>query len=181
MGRCVKIIVAYDYLQEFWRGSFHISTHYGSTADVRDLGYVHNIFKSKVGPYPALVMLVTGAHAESYMLLSESERRHAVFAQLAHMYDCDISVTSNFVEFVEKDWSGDAYSSGCFAGILPAGVLTTLREHIYNSSFDGDVHWASTEIAVKHYGYMEGALVAGKTAAEGCLSNLALPSNRNSR
>ena len=170
MGRCVKIIAAYA--EAFWTGSFHISTYYGDKADIRDQGYAHNIFKSSVGSYPALVLLITGSYADTFILLDESSRKAAIFKQLSCMYSCELAVASDPVEYIEKDWCGDEYSSGCFAGILPVGALTTLKEHIYNGSFDGDIQWASTEIAAAHYGYMEGALIAGKSAAHGCLKSL---------
>ena len=28
------------------------------------------------------------------------------------------------VDYVEKDWNGDAYSGGCYSSVFPPGVVT---------------------------------------------------------
>ncbi len=74
------------------------------------------------------------------------------------------------VEFIDHDWSEDAWAGGCPVAGLPPGLLTATG-HRLREPF-GNVHWAGTETAEDFCGYMEGALEAGIRAAEEVLSRL---------
>jgi monoamine oxidase len=67
------------------------------------------------------------------------------------------------VLYVEKDWSAEPYSRGCYAGVLGPGAWTgygrLLREPV------GRIHWAGTETATRWMGYMDGAIQSGRRAA----------------
>jgi monoamine oxidase len=64
---------------------------------------------------------------------------------------------------VEKDWSSEVYSRGCYAGVLGPGAWSgfgrALREPV------GRIHWAGTETATRWMGYLDGAIQSGKRAA----------------
>jgi monoamine oxidase len=67
------------------------------------------------------------------------------------------------LDFVEKDWSAEPYSRGCYAGVLGPGGWTefgrALREPI------GRLHWAGTETATRWMGYFDGAVQSGRRSA----------------
>ena len=71
--------------------------------------------------------------------------------------------------YIEKDWSAEPYSRGCYAGVLGPGAWTSygraLREPV------GRVHWAGTETATRWMGYFDGAIQAGRRAAEEVLAS----------
>lgn len=66
--------------------------------------------------------------------------------------------------YQECDWSKEQYSGGCFAGILPPGVMTRVGDAARKPF--GLVHFAGSEAACEFYGYMEGAVGAGMRCAE---------------
>ena len=70
---------------------------------------------------------------------------------------------ANPTGYVEKDWSAEPYSRGCYAGVPTPGTWTAygraLREPV------GRIHWAGTETATRWMGYFDGAIQAGKRAA----------------
>ena len=69
----------------------------------------------------------------------------------------------NAVEVHEKSWELDPHTEGCVTPMEP-GLLTAygpaLREPV------GPIHWAGTETSAIWCGYMDGAVRAGKRAAE---------------
>ena len=71
----------------------------------------------------------------------------------------------------EKDWWSDKYGAGCFSGTLPPLAMTSLKESMYSSSFDGNMFHASTECSREYYGYMEGAVLSGEQAAKECIQS----------
>jgi len=161
-ARCVKIILSYP--KAFWEEErFNFTDRFGDV-DKTEVGYMHNILKSQLGEYPALIGLITGGYADRFALLSQEERREAVFKQLSTMYGCGMNVASQPVEYWEKNWSEEMYSQGCFSGVFPPRILTTCKENIRAPT--GNVHWAGTETASFYVGYMEGASSSGERAAQ---------------
>src|SRR5690606_16818123 len=68
-------------------------------------------------------------------------------------------------DYVEKDWTAEEFSRGCYGAHFAPGVWTgfghALRPPV------GRIHWAGAEYATEWNGYMEGALRSGSvTAAE---------------
>lgn len=164
-GKCVKIIVAYTH--PFWETKAPVQ----SEVCINDIGFVHNIYLGSVGPYPALVGLITGSAASTYAALPEAQRKKAVYTQFALMYNCAFDLVSKPVEYVEKNWCVDNFSAGCFSGILPPGLLTSYGEDI-RSVTAGVIHWAGTETSTVYYGYMEGAVLSGERTAVEIMDSL---------
>jgi monoamine oxidase len=173
MGSCIKIIIGYK--SNFWK----LSTS-NNTLNLRDPPrlsilefyrdcFIHNIFSSRIGPYPTLVCLVTGSYAIKLAAYSEVERKSIILNQIVRMY-CKIDDILSKEEalnphiYIEKNWCHEKFSGGCYAGIYPPGVLTSVREYM-RSSF-GHVHFASTENATEYEGYIEGAIRSGEKAAD---------------
>jgi monoamine oxidase len=73
-------------------------------------------------------------------------------------------------DYVEKDWSGELWSRGCYVGVAPPGVLLDYGEQLRRPS--GRVHWAGTETATIWNGYMEGAVRSGERVAQEVLAEL---------
>ncbi len=74
------------------------------------------------------------------------------------------------IEYVDKDWTAEQWSQGCYGAVMPPGVLTTVG-HLMRKPF-GAVHWAGTETATEWSGYVEGALESGDRASREVLSAL---------
>ena len=90
----------------------------------------------------------------------EAERREAVVGTFARIFG---ERAANPTGYVEKDWSSEPYSRGCYAGVPTPGTWTAygraLREPV------GRIHWAGTETATRWMGYFDGAIQAGRRAA----------------
>jgi monoamine oxidase len=70
---------------------------------------------------------------------------------------------ANPARLVERDWSAEEYSRGCYGAVFPPGTLVSygkaLREPV------GRIHWAGSETATVFPGYMDGAVRSGERAA----------------
>nr|MCU0296326.1 FAD-dependent oxidoreductase [Candidatus Nanopelagicales bacterium] len=67
------------------------------------------------------------------------------------------------IDYVDKDWTAEQWSRGCYGATMPPGVLTTVG-HLMRTPHEL-VHWAGTETATQWSGYVEGALESGERAA----------------
>jgi monoamine oxidase len=72
--------------------------------------------------------------------------------------------------YVDRDWSAEPFTRGCYGAHLPPGAWTTwgpaLRRPV------GCVHWAGTETAERWTGYIDGAVESGERAAAEVLAAL---------
>jgi monoamine oxidase len=107
-----------------------------------------------------LLAVLEGRDARELGRSSEAERREAVTGGLARIFGPEAAKPSGYVE---KDWSAEPYSRGCYAGVLGPGAWTAygtwLRDPIDR------IHWAGTETATRWMGYFDGAVQSGKRAA----------------
>ena len=67
-------------------------------------------------------------------------------------------------QHLERDWSADPWTRGCYAGFLPPGALTSYGPALRTPV--GRIHWAGTETAEDWNGYIEGAIRSGDRAAD---------------
>lgn len=106
-----------------------------------------------------LVVFLLGDRARQYAGRRE-ERKRAVIAALAELFGERALSPS---DYHDHDWCSEAYSRGCYSGIFGPGILSScgaaLREPV------GGIHWAGTETAIDHEGYMEGALESAERVA----------------
>ena len=146
---------------------------------IGNVGLLSNIFEATVGPYPALIGLITGRHAQSYHNMSNDGalKQQVVLTQIHEMYckgetndNGDKSNLPQPLAFVSKDWSLDEQpSGGCFCAVVPPSkdALFGHGAHLLQQPLvPGRIVLASTESSTAFYGYMEGAARAGARAAQ---------------
>jgi len=154
MGSVIKCVAVYS--APFWRARGY------SGEAVLDRGPVRIAFDDSPedGGHGALVGFVLADAARRIGAASAAERRREVLAALARCFGDE---AARPVDYVEKDWSEEPWTRGCYAGLMPPGALTSygaaLRAPV------GRIHWAGTETAVRWNGYMDGAIESGERAA----------------
>ena len=76
----------------------------------------------------------------------------------------------DIVGYVDRDWSAEPFTRGCYGAHLPPGAWTVygpaLREPV------GRIHWAGTETAERWTGYIDGAIDSGQRVAAEVLATL---------
>lgn len=72
------------------------------------------------------------------------------------------------IAYYDHSWRHDEWARGCYAGVAPAGHWTTVGHQLRKPH--GLIHWAGTETSTHWTGYFEGAVRAGKRAAEEILA-----------
>jgi monoamine oxidase len=153
-GSVIKCIAAYD--RPFWRER-------GCSGEAfSPRGFVRATFddSSADGSHAALVAFVVGDAARRLGTLPEQERRQLVLADLARLHG---SAAHTPRAYVDKNWLADEWSGGCYVGVLAPGLLTQIGVALRAPV--GRLHFAGTETAVRHLGYLEGALESGERAA----------------
>jgi monoamine oxidase len=107
-----------------------------------------------------LLGFIEGDDARLWGERPAAERRAAVLESLARYLGPRARAA---LDYLEHDWSADPWTRGCYAGLMPPGVLTSygtaLRAPV------GRIHWAGTETAEVWNGYMDGAVRSGERAA----------------
>lgn len=155
MGAVIKVHIAYDV--PFWRRR----GLNGSVASLdRRLGAVFDQSLDDAG-IGVLVGLIDGDHAVAASALSHEDRRGVVIADLVHYFGAE---AARPLAYVEQDWLAEEWSRGGYAAHMGPGVMTGYGDALREPC--GRIHWAGTETATDHIGYFEGALQAGKRAAE---------------
>ena len=147
MGATVKVLCVYD--KAFWREK-------GLSGEVVfTRGPVSVVFDntSVDGKVPCLVAFIVGDPARRW-----SRALAAAFGPEAR----------RAVEVAEQDWSEEPWTRGCPVANLAAGAMRGAgglsREPV------GRIHWAGTETADEWTGYLEGAIEAGRRAANEVLA-----------
>jgi monoamine oxidase len=153
MGSVIKCMAVYE--EPFWRDD-------GLSGQAISLpGPAQVVFdNTPSNGSPGLIAFLEGRDARELAHLPEAERREAVLHGFQRLFG---RRAAHPVLYVEKDWSAETYSRGCYAGVLGPGAWTgygrLLREPV------GRIHWAGTETATRWMGYMDGAIQSGRRAA----------------
>lgn len=161
MGSVIKYIATYE--KPFWREAGY------SGELVTDGGAVGLAFddSSHDGKQAALVAFTDGGPAREMGDLSPEDRRTAVLQHLSQYFGPQAAQP---LDFIEKNWMDEQWSRGCYVGLMPPGVMTTLGEALRTPC--GRIHWAGTETATKWMGYIDGAVEAGYRSAEEVMARL---------
>jgi len=152
MGSVVKCIAVYP--TAFWRDA-------GLSGEaVSTRGPVRLAFDDSAhdGTQHALVAFLLGETATA--LADPERRREAVIASLVDLFGPEARDPTHYLD---QDWTRERYSGGCYVGYMPPGVMTTCARTLREPW--GRVHWAGTETATEHCGYLDGAIQAGHRAA----------------
>lgn len=107
-----------------------------------------------------LLGFAEGRHAHELRALSLDARRRAVEDTLVR---CFGGQARDSIDYVEKDWAAEEWSAGCYGGRLAVGAWCHYGDALRRP--EGVVHWAGTETAEVHNGYMDGAVGSGHRAA----------------
>lgn len=162
MGSVIKIQAAYD--EPFWRRNGLSGQALGLEDEV-SLTYDNSPPDGSIG---VLAAFIEGARARDLAQRSPDARREVVLDRLAAYFG---PRAREVTEYVERDWSAEPYTRGCYGGRLGAGVWTQYGKALVPAV--GRIHWAGSESAEVWNGYMDGAVRSGRRAAGEVLSSLA--------
>jgi monoamine oxidase len=154
MGSVVKCVAAYP--RAFWRERGY-SGEVISDAGPVAIGYDDS---SASGDHPALVGFVLAQGARAWAGDPGEARKRAVLDCFVRFFGPE---AASPVDYVDLDWAHEPWSGGCYVGLMPPGLLSAAGEGLRAPA--GRVHWAGTETATEHCGYLDGAIEAGERAA----------------
>lgn len=158
-GSVIKMQLVYD--EPFWRRD-GLSGNSASDAGPVDATMDGSRPNAARG---IMVAFLEGDHARALGAIDAVARRAAVLQHLERLFG---PRAGQPLEFVERDWSAEEYTRGCYGAHLPPGVWTrygpALREPV------GRIHWAGTDSATVWAGYMDGAIESGERAAAAVLA-----------
>ncbi|MFF6983729.1 flavin monoamine oxidase family protein [Streptomyces sp. NPDC008343] len=154
MGSVIKVNVLYD--RPFWRED-GLSGQVVSLEDPLSVVLDNTPHGSKHG---VLVGFFEGRHARRMSSQSVEQRRDAAVKCLTKFFGARAAQP---LDYLDKDWTAEEYSRGCYGGRLGAGVWTAYGPHLREPI--GVIHWAGTETASVWNGYMDGAVSSGHRAA----------------
>ena len=145
------------YATPFWRGQ-------GLKGQVSSVGTIYSVFDNSPADTSCGILEVFAASGALPV------RRNIRLAQIKNTLSAYFGPQANQpIDYVEKDWGGERWISGCVSPLGPKFLTTfgpALREPI------GRIHWASAETAGVWNGKMEGAVRAAQAAAEAVLNVL---------
>jgi len=179
MGCIIKTVMRYS--TPWWRESNYsgLMMQLSDTADSNDsdelpppVGYTyddcHDEQHDGAQPFYAIMGFVFGAAGRRWLTRTAAERKAAIAAQYATVFQCDAA--RHPVDYYEYNWNADEYSRGCYNAVMPPAAMTELRQQL-RTPFAG-VHFAGAETAFVWPGYMSGAVEAGERAAHEVLQAL---------
>jgi monoamine oxidase len=154
MGSVIKIWIAYS--TPFWRARGFSGLF---SSDVAAFGPAFDVTPpgTQVG---ILAGFFDAKNSVEWSARTSEQRRAEVIRCLTGAFGAQAQAP---LEYIEKNWTQERYSLGCYTGTLGPGALTqfgpTLRESI------GRIFFAGTESSPIWAGYIEGALRSGARAA----------------
>ncbi|RWE09261.1 MAG: flavin monoamine oxidase family protein [Mesorhizobium sp.] len=120
---------------------------------------------SKDGGHPALVVFVGGPLALRWRELGDAALRAEVTARLKEALGTD---AGSFTDFSCRDWTDDRWSGGGYSDLIIDTSATDAEQTLLAGA--PPVYFASSELSPSFPGYVEGAIVAGRIAAQKILS-----------
>jgi monoamine oxidase len=154
MGSVIKVNAVYD--EPFWRDDGLSGRAVG---DLRPIKFTFD--NSPRGGKPGvLIGFIEGRDARHYSAAGEEERRSAVLRCLEAYFG---PRAARPARIVERDWSAEEYSRGCYGAVFPPGTIVSYGKALRQPV--GRIHWAGSETATLFPGYMDGAVRSGERAA----------------
>jgi monoamine oxidase len=158
-GTSIKVEAVYK--KPFWRAR-------GLAGQVTsDTGPIKITFDNSPpdGSPGVLLGFVEGHDARVFGTLSAAQRRKQAIACFVRYFGHQ---AANPIGYIEKNWTEEQWTRGCYGGFLPPGVLTDYGRAIREPF--GRVHWAGSETSDYWNGYMDGAVRSGELAAREVLA-----------
>lgn len=160
-GAVVKCMAVYP--TPFWREAGF------SGQAASDEGPVQVIFDNSPpsGTPGVLLAFLEGSHAVRSSSATVEQRRKVVLDAFVDFFG---PRAADPVRYIERDWSAEEWTRGCYGGHLPPGAWTQLGPALARPV--GPLHWASSETGTRWSGYMDGAVESGERAAAEALAAL---------
>jgi len=154
MGSVVKCMAVFA--KPFWREK----NLTGQAVDTT--GLIFSTFDNSPasGTPGIMVGFSVGSAAEQMRRLTSDQRRKVFLESLVRMFGPEAASPASYLE---HSWADEKWSRGCFTGVFPPGVWTSLGPSLWKP--EGRIHWAGTETARQWTGYIEGALESGERAS----------------
>jgi len=161
MGSVIKVVAIYE--KPFWR-----ERNLNGQAVIMQGPLASTFDDSPPEGSPGVLLAFSpGARSWEFAKLSTDERKRIVIEEFVRLFG---SQAARPLEYLEKDWTADPWTRGCYFGLAAAGSITgplrTLREPV------GRLHWAGSETALQFYGGMNGAVGSGQRAAREVITRL---------
>ena len=122
------------------------------------------------GNYGILMGFTIGNRAKDYFSKGESDRKSEMKTILKKYFG---TLAESPIQYIDFSMSDEEWSRGCYAGLMPTGAWTGFRD-AYRKTED-PYYFAGTEAATRWHGYIEGAVLAGETAADLVSNSLKIP------
>jgi putrescine oxidase len=112
-----------------------------------------------------VVTFLAGENAELAGRMSPDDRRRQVLEGMAKYVGPRATAPVNYIEV---DWSGQAWTRGAYGTSFGPGGLTRFADDLRRPV--GPIEWACTDIAGRGHIHMDGAIRMGRRAAAECLA-----------
>ncbi len=159
MGTLMKCDAVYP--TPFWRAAGLSGMGLADSGAVR-VSFDNSPPDASVG---VLLAFVGGSTWRRYGTMPFAQRRDAVLAGFARLFGPQALTP---VEYVEQDWTHERWTLGSPIASAGTGTITAFGDQIRRPF--GRVHWAGSETSTYWAGFMDGAVRAGKRAAQEVLA-----------
>lgn len=161
MGTVIKLHVVFE--RPWWRAR-GLSGQVLSDGAGPQVVYDNSVPGSALG---VLLAFLEGDEALAWADRGPDARADMLTARLRALFGGDVPAP---IAVVERDWTAERFTGGCYGGVLPPGVWTRFGPQLREPF--GHVHFAAAELATTWAGYMEGAVRSGETAADAILRSM---------
>lgn len=154
-GNVIKCLAVYE--RAWWRDE-------GLTGQgASDIGPVGVIYDASTpsGEPGVIVAFLEGHHAIKLREMDTATREHLVLDCLVRYLGPQAGTP---LHYIEKDWSTEEWTRGCYGAHLPPTALTEFGQALRVPV--GPIHWAGSETAAVWCGYLDGAIESGERAAD---------------
>lgn len=162
MGSVIKCYLAYD--KPFWREA-------GMNGLVlSDSGVFSPIFDVSPPDQPLglLCGFIDGAAAVAWSERGAVDRRERFVAEACRWFG---AAARQPIDYLDQDWTREPWSRGCYGGYTTPGTWTTYGDALCRPA--PPLFWAGAETSPTWYCYIDGAIRAGRRAAQEVLVELA--------
>ncbi|MEV6427733.1 FAD-dependent oxidoreductase [Nocardia sp. NPDC051463] len=153
-GSVIKCMAVYD--TPFWRADGLSGQVTAATGPVK----VTFDNSPPDGDPGVLLAFLEGGDARALARHTAEDRRAIVLSCLARFFGAAATTPR---DYVEKDWSADEWTRGCYGAFMPPNTWTEYGPALRSPA--GRIHWAGAETATTWMGYMDGAIRSGERAA----------------